>query len=63
MRHKSRPHSPKKWVSMLEGRAEVQRVYESMASRGIVDQLGEKHLGVFKSVRYPKKDQLQRQRS
>ncbi|MCU1532647.1 MAG: hypothetical protein JWO49_2218 [Arthrobacter sp.] len=56
IRHKSRPHSPKKWVSMLEGRAEVQRVYESMVSRGIVDQVGEKHLGVFKSVRYPEKD-------
>lgn len=56
IRHKSRPHSPKRWVSMLEGRAEVQRVYESMASRGILDQVGEKHLGVFKSVRYPEKD-------
>lgn len=56
IRHKSRPHSPKKWVSILEGRAEVQRVYESMASRGILDQVGEKHLGVFKRVRYPEKD-------
>lgn len=56
IRHKSRPHPPKKWVSMLEGRAEVQRVYESMASRGILDQVDEKHLGVFKSVRYPEKD-------
>lgn len=56
IRHKSRPHPPKKWVSMLEGRAEVQRVYESMASRGILGQVGEKHLGVFKSVRYPEKD-------
>ena len=27
-----------------------------MASRGILDQVGEKHLGVFKSVRYPEKD-------
>ncbi len=56
IRHKSRPHSPQRWVSMLEGRAEVQRVYESMASRGILDQVGEKHLGVFKRVRYPEKD-------
>ncbi|MET3722000.1 MULTISPECIES: GPP34 family phosphoprotein [unclassified Arthrobacter] len=56
IRHKSRPHSPERWVSMLEGRAEVQRVYESLASRGIVDKVGEKHLGVFKIVRYPEKD-------
>ena len=56
IRGKSRPHTPKRWVSMLEGRAEVQRVYETMASRGIVEHLGEKHLGVFKSVRYPEKD-------
>jgi hypothetical protein len=56
IRGKSRPHSPKRWVSMLEGRAEVQRVYEGMASRGIVEHVGEKHLGLFKSVRYPEKD-------
>ena len=56
IRHKSRPHTPKRWVSMLEGRAEVQRVYEGMASRGIVDHVGEKHLGLFKTVRYPEKD-------
>jgi hypothetical protein len=56
VRGKSRPHSPKRWVSMLEGRAEVQRVYESMASRGIVERVGEKHLGRFRSVRYPEKD-------
>lgn len=56
IRHKSRPHTPKRWVSMLEGRAEVQRVYEGMASRGIVDHVGEKHLGLFKSVRYPEKN-------
>lgn len=56
IRHKSRPHTPKRWVSMLEGRAEVQRVYEGMASRGIVDHVGEKHLGVFTTVRYPEKD-------
>ena len=56
IRGKSRPHTPKRWVSMLEGRAEVQRVYEKMASRGIVEQVGEKHLGLFKSRRYPEKD-------
>ena len=56
IRGKSRPHTPKRWVSMLEGRAEVQRVYEGMASRGIVEHVGEKHLGVFRSVRYPEKD-------
>jgi len=31
IRGKSRPHTPKRWVSMLEGRAEVQRIYEGMA--------------------------------
>jgi hypothetical protein len=41
---------------MLEGRAEVQRVYEAMAARGIVDHVGEKHLGLFRTVRYPEKD-------
>ena len=56
IRGKSRPHTPKRWVSMLEGRAEAQRVYEQMASRGIVEQVGEKHLGLFKSARYPEKD-------
>ncbi|MDV8149006.1 GOLPH3/VPS74 family protein [Arthrobacter sp. B10-11] len=56
IRHKSRPHTPKRWVSMLEGRAEVQRVFEGLASRGIVDHVGEKHLGVFRTVRYPEKD-------
>ena len=56
IRGKSRPHTPKRWVSMLEGRAEVQRVYEGMASLGIVEHVGEKHLGVFRSVRYPEKD-------
>lgn len=56
IRHKSRPHTPKRWVSMLEGRAEVQRVYEGLASRGIVDHVGEKHLGLFRTVRYPEKD-------
>ena len=56
IRHKSRPHTPKRWVSMLEGRAEAQRVYEGMVSLGIVEQVGEKHLGLFRTVRYPEKD-------
>lgn len=56
IRHKSRPHTPKRWVSMLESRAEVQRVYHGMAERGLVDQVGEKRLGIFKTVRYPEKD-------
>ena len=56
IRGKSRPHTAKQWVSMLEGRAEVQRVYEGMASRGIVEHVGEKHLGLFKWTRYPEKD-------
>ncbi|WP_457963710.1 GPP34 family phosphoprotein [Arthrobacter sp. D1-29] len=56
IRHKSRPHTPKRWVSNLENRAEVQRVYEGMASLGIVEQSGEKHLGLFRTVRYPEKD-------
>lgn len=56
IRGKSRPHTPKGWVSMLEGRAEVQRVYEGMASLGIVEHVGEKHLGRFRAVRYPEKD-------
>ena len=56
IRGKSRPHSPRGWVSILEGRAEVQRVYEGMASRGIVEHVGEKHLGRFRPVRYPERD-------
>jgi hypothetical protein len=56
IRGKSRPHTPKQWVSMLEGRAEVQRIYEGMAALGIVEHVGEKHLGLFRSVRYPEKD-------
>jgi hypothetical protein len=56
IRGKSRPHTPKRWVSILEGRAEVQRVYEKMESLGIVEHVGEKHLGLFKSTRYPEKD-------
>ncbi|TLM72269.1 GPP34 family phosphoprotein [Pseudarthrobacter sp. NamB4] len=58
IRHKSRPHTPRRWVSMLEGRSEVQRVYESMASLGIVEQVGEKHLGLFRTMRYPEKDHV-----
>lgn len=56
IRGKSRPHTPKQWVAILEGRAEVQRVYEGMASRGIVEHIGAKHLGLFKWTRYPEKD-------
>ncbi|KRE50725.1 hypothetical protein ASG92_26425 [Arthrobacter sp. Soil736] len=56
IREKSRPHTPKRWVSMLESRAEVRRVYEGMASLGIVEHVGEKHLGLFRSTRYPEKD-------
>ncbi|MEC5191471.1 MULTISPECIES: GOLPH3/VPS74 family protein [unclassified Arthrobacter] len=56
IRGKSRPHTPKRWVSMLEGRAEVQRIYEGMASKGIVERIGEKRLGLFRSTRYPEKD-------
>jgi len=56
IRGKSRPHTPKQWVAILEGRAEVQRVYEGMASRGIVEHVGAKHLGLFKWTRYPEKD-------
>jgi hypothetical protein len=56
IRGKSRPHSPKRWVSMLEGRAEVQGIYEGMVSAGIVEHVGEKHLGRFRAVRYPEKD-------
>ncbi|MGY4544120.1 hypothetical protein ACVWY0_004063 [Arthrobacter sp. UYNi723] len=56
IRGKSRPHTPKGWVGMLEGRAVVQRVNEAMASLGIVEHVGEKHLGRFRAVRYPEKD-------
>jgi hypothetical protein len=56
IRGKSRPHTPKGWVAILEGRAEVQRVYEGMASLDIVERVGEKHLGRFRAVRYPAKD-------
>ena len=56
IRGKSRPHTPKQWVSILEGRAEVQRIYEGMVSLGIVEHVGEKHLGLFRSTRYPEKN-------
>lgn len=56
IRSKSRPHTPKWWVSVLESRAEVQRVYEGLVSLGIVEHVGEKHLGRFRAVRYPEKD-------
>jgi hypothetical protein len=56
IRDKSRPHTPKTWVSMLEGRAEVRRVHEGLASLGIVEHVGEKHLGRFRAARYPEKD-------
>lgn len=54
--HKSRPHTPKWWVSMLEGRAAVQRVYESMAPLGIVERVGERHVGFFRPAPYAEKD-------
>jgi hypothetical protein len=56
IRHKSRLHTPKRWVSMMESRAQVQRVYEAMAARGIVEHAGEKHLGLFRTVRFPERD-------
>ncbi|TLM82678.1 GPP34 family phosphoprotein [Pseudarthrobacter sp. NamE2] len=56
IRGKSRPHTPQRWVSILEGHAPVQRIYEGMVSRGIVERTGDKHLGLFRSVRYPEKD-------
>jgi Golgi phosphoprotein 3 (GPP34) len=49
-------HTPKKCVALLAGRAEVHRVYEGMASLGIVEHVGERHLGLFKTTRYPEKD-------
>jgi hypothetical protein len=56
IREKPRPHTPKRWVSMLESRAELHRLYEGMVSLGILNHVGEKHLGVFGSTRYPEKD-------
>jgi hypothetical protein len=34
----------------------VQRVYQGMAAHGLVDHVGEKRLGLFRTVRYPEKD-------
>jgi hypothetical protein len=56
IRGKARPHTPKRWASMLEGRAEMRRIYEGMALRGLVEHVGEKHLGLFRTVRYPERD-------
>jgi len=56
IRHKARPHTPRSWVSILENRATVHRIYEGMAAQGIVDHVGEKHLGLFRTTRYPEKD-------
>jgi len=56
IRDKSRPHTPKRWVSMLESRAELHRIYEGMASLGVVAHVGERHLGLFRTTRYPEKD-------
>ena len=53
---KSRPHSPRRWVAMLESRAVLHSVYEGMAALGVVTHVGEKHLGVFRTTRYPEKD-------
>lgn len=52
----ARPHTPKRWVSMLESRAELRRIYEGLASLGIVDQVGERRLGLFGRTRYPEKN-------
>lgn len=41
IRGKSRARTPKWWVSVLDSRAEVQGVYEGMASAGIVEHVGE----------------------
>lgn len=56
IRGKSRPHTPKWWVSALEGRAQVLRVYQGLVSLGVVERVGEKRLGRFRTVRYPEKD-------
>ena len=56
IRDKSRPHTPKRWVAMLESRAELHRIYEGMASLGIVDHVGERHLRLFRTTRYPEHD-------
>ena len=56
VRHKSRPHSPHRWVSILESRAEVHRIYEELAAQGVVRHVGEKRLGLFRITRYPEQD-------
>lgn len=56
IRAKSRPHTPKWWVGVLESRAEVLRVYDGLVSLGIVEHVGEKHLGRFRAARFPEKD-------
>jgi len=56
IRGKSRPHTPARWVSIMEGRAQVHRIYEGMAALGIVEHVGERHLARFRPVRYPEKD-------
>jgi hypothetical protein len=56
IRAKARPHTPKWWVGVLESRAEVLRVYDGLVSLGIVEHVGEKHLGRFRAVRFPEKD-------
>ncbi|MET1089001.1 MAG: GPP34 family phosphoprotein [Arthrobacter sp.] len=56
IRHKSRPHTPHRWVSILESREEVRRIYEGMAVQGIVKHVGEKRLGLFRITRYPEQD-------
>ena len=56
IRGKSRPHTPKQWVAMLEGRAEVQRVYEGMESLGILERVGEGHRAWLRARRYAEKD-------
>lgn len=56
IRGKSRPHTPQWWVSALEGRPGVLRTYEGMVAAGILERVGEKHLGRFRALRYPEKD-------
>jgi hypothetical protein len=56
IRHKSRPHTPHRWVSILESRAEVHRTYEELAGLGAVKHVGEKRLGLFRITRYPEQD-------
>jgi hypothetical protein len=56
IRHKSRPHTPHRWVSILESRAEVHRAYEELAGQGVVKHVGEKRLGLFRITRYPEQE-------